>query len=70
MSGAPVYVAQALPNAATTFKTDTHYWIAFGRFMLGEVLDMEKIPLKAELSFPSGFFSLKATLNRDQYLDH
>ena len=66
MAGAPIYVVPALPNTAWIFTPRPHYWITFGTFEPGEVLNVESISDRAEdIVFPDSVFSMTAILNRD-----
>jgi hypothetical protein len=65
MAGAPIYVVPAQPNSAWIFTPRPHYWITFGTFEPGEVLDVGSIAHKAEIVFPKGVFSMTAILHRD-----
>lgn len=63
MSGAGTLVTQAQPNTNLTFNTNPQYWIAFGDYEQGEVLDNGSIANPARIDFPAGGASLTAILN-------
>ncbi len=66
MAGAPIYVVPAQPSTAWIFTPRPRYWITFGTFEPGEVLDVDSITDKAaEIVVPDGVFSMSAILNRD-----
>jgi len=65
MSGAGTFVVQAQPNLSLIFTPHPQYWITFGNYTQGEVLDITSITNAALLSFPTGVYSLVATLNQD-----
>ncbi|HXO30201.1 MAG TPA: hypothetical protein VOA80_22835 [Thermoanaerobaculia bacterium] len=65
MSGMAIYAVQAMPNMTYTFSPHPTYWIAFGGFAPGEVLDTQKIHLPAQVSFPAGIFAMTAELTPD-----
>lgn len=65
MSGAAIFAVQAMPNVNYAFSPHPSYWIAFGDFAPGEVLDTQKIHLPAQVSFPAGVFAMTAEINPD-----
>lgn len=65
MSGEGTLVTQAQPNWNLAFTPHPQYWIAFGNFTQGEALDVTQIPNPAQIQFPSGVYSMTATLNPD-----
>jgi len=65
-SGSPIFVTQAEPNVVTAFNpSDSTYFIAFGNFTHGELLDTESIENSAELVFPPDVYNLNVVLNED-----
>lgn len=65
MSGSPTYVTPAQPNWQWVYTPKPMYWITFGTFEPGEVLDVESISHKAQIHFPPNVYSMTATLNED-----
>jgi hypothetical protein len=65
MSGAGTFVVQAEPNLNLLFTPHPRYWITFGDFTPGEVLDTESITNVAEIVFPPNIFTMSAVLNKD-----
>lgn len=65
MSGAGTFVLQAQPNINLTFTPHPTYWIAFGEFIPGEVLDIQHITGAAQIKFPANVFSMTAILQED-----
>jgi hypothetical protein len=65
MSGSATFVAQAMPNMMLVFTPHPQYWIAFGNFEQGQVLDPYQITNAAQIAFPPGVYSVTATLNQD-----
>jgi hypothetical protein len=63
MSESPVFVSQAQPNMNYNFQPGNQYFIAFGKFEQGEVLNVRSISNAAKLEFSQGVSSLKAELN-------
>jgi rhizosphere induced protein len=66
MSGSGTFVVASQPNMQLQFTPHPKYWITFGSFTQGEVLDIEAITSTAqELAFPVNDYSLNVTLNAD-----
>jgi hypothetical protein len=65
MSGKTVYAVQASPNQTLTFSPHPTYWLAYGNYASGTVLDLSAINHPLELKFETGVYSLAVTLNPD-----
>ncbi|MBE9468870.1 MAG: protein rhiA [Bacteroidetes bacterium] len=66
MSGSGTFVVNAQPNMQLQFTPHPKYWITFGTFEQGEVLDIEKITATAqEVAFPINRYSINVSLNED-----
>jgi hypothetical protein len=65
MSGSGTFVRQAQPNIDLVFTPHPEYWITFGSFVQGQVLDITEITHPAALEFPPNVYELNATLNKD-----
>ena len=63
MSGFGTFVVQGEPNTNLIFTPHPKYWITFGSYKQGEVLDITSITNEAEISFPPNIYSMTATLN-------
>jgi hypothetical protein len=68
MSGAAAYAVQAAPNITTVFKPRPNYWVAFGHFKAGQVLDLEEIAGEVEVSYRESVTSHTVTLQPDNLL--
>jgi hypothetical protein len=64
-SGAPVFAAQAQPNYNVVFTPHPNYWLTFGPYQQGQVLDVGQITNNVQIPFPPGVTSMTATLNQD-----
>lgn len=51
MSGKAAYACVASPNLKYTFMPHPRYWIAFGKFEAGEVIDLNMMTKKHEIVF-------------------
>ncbi len=65
MSGAGTFAVQAQPNITAIFTPHPKYWISFGNFMAGQVLDITTITSAAAIDFPYAVYSMTAILNPD-----
>ncbi len=64
MSGHGTFVCQAEANMKTEYSPHTKYWVVFGNFVQGQVLNTQQIYGNSkEIRFESGEFSQTATLN-------
>ncbi|HEY4170324.1 MAG TPA: protein rhiA [Reyranella sp.] len=62
MSGSGTTVVQAMPNLTATFTPHPNYWVVFGNYIVGQVLDIEQITGEVEVTYPGGLTSRTATL--------
>jgi rhizosphere induced protein len=65
MSGSGTFVCQAQPNLHLIFTPHPTYWITFGLFEQGQVLDLTEITNSAAIAFPAGIYTMYAILNQD-----
>jgi hypothetical protein len=65
MSGSGTFAVQAQPNLNLAFTPHPEYWIAFGNYTKGQVLDIQQITKPQILAFPPNVFSLTAILTID-----
>ncbi|MZP29778.1 protein rhiA [Heliobacterium undosum] len=65
MSGAGTFVKQAQPNMTLFFKPHPEYWITFGNYVQGQVLDVTEITNKAKIEFGPGIYQMVAVLKDD-----
>ncbi len=65
MSGAGSFVVQAQPNLNLTFTPHPLYWITFGNYFQGQVLDIGSITNPGSIQFPPGVYSMTAILNQN-----
>ncbi|MDR3679741.1 MAG: hypothetical protein P4L41_07235 [Flavipsychrobacter sp.] len=65
MSGTATFAAQAMPNMNQQFRPAPTYWMAFGQFTTGQVLDIHSMGNIVGISFPAGVYSMNVTLNPD-----
>jgi hypothetical protein len=65
MSGSTVYATQARPNTNLTFSPHPSYFLAYGDYVEGDVIDVSTVNNPLELVYQTGIYSLKTTLNPD-----
>lgn len=65
MSGAGTFVVGAEPNIQAMFTPTPNYWITFGEYTQGEVIDIEQITNSAQILYPPNVTSMTAILNAD-----
>lgn len=65
MSGSGTFAVQAQPNTTAIFTPHPQYWITFGNYVQGEVLDITTISSAANIVFPPSTYSMTAILNAD-----
>jgi rhizosphere induced protein len=65
MSGAPVFMVGAQPNLEVVFTPNPYYWIAFGEYEKGQVVNAKEIPNSMRIDFPEGITTMNVVLNPD-----
>jgi hypothetical protein len=65
MSGSGIFVKQAQPNMTLYFEPHPEYWITFGNYSPGQVLNVTEISNKQKIEFAHDIFSVTAVLNVD-----
>jgi hypothetical protein len=65
MSGYPAIIMSAMPNMTYCMMPNANFWIAFGNFPAGTILDPSKLKIATELPMPSGGGSLTVSLEHD-----
>ncbi len=63
MSGSGTYAVQAQPNITASFTPHPNYWITFGSYIQGEVMDIGQLTNAAEVAFPANVYSMTAILS-------
>ena len=65
MSGAGTFAVQAQPNMTFLFSPGAEYWVTFGDFQQGQVMDPTEFINSVKIVFPYGIFTMNVTLNMD-----
>jgi rhizosphere induced protein len=65
MAGLPVFAEQAQPNYTIMITPKPKYWITFGNYTQGEVLDITEVTNTCEIDLGGTIFNRTVTLNQD-----
>ncbi len=65
MSGFGTFAVDAEPNYNLVFTPHPEYWITFGTYTQGEVMNISESTNSAQISFPDNVYAMTATLNAD-----
>ena len=65
MSGSTVYATQARPNTNLTFSPHPTYYLSYGDYEAGTVLDVSTVNNPLEVRFDTGVYDLEVTLQAD-----
>lgn len=65
MSGAGTFIIPTQPNYEEIFTPHPEYWITFGNYTQGQVMNIEGITHTQQIDFPANVYSMTATLNAD-----
>lgn len=65
MSGFGTFAVDAEPNYNLVFTPHPEYWITFGTYTQGEVMNISESTNAAQISFPANVYAMTATLNAD-----
>lgn len=65
MSGSGTFAVTATPNYNFSFTPHPKYWVVFGTYEKGEVMDIESLTNTAEIIFEPDVYAMKAILKND-----
>ena len=65
MSGSPILAMQASPNFQFLFKPNPRYWVCFGNYDQGTVLDANEITNAQEIKYGTNRYSIHMTLQEN-----
>lgn len=65
MGGKPAFAVNATPNYRYTFTPHPQYYVVFGEFTQGEVIDLNQCTNAYQINFPVNVYSKSLTLNSD-----
>jgi rhizosphere induced protein len=61
-AGSGTFVVPAQPNITASFSPHPSYWVTFGQFVPGQVLDTQQITQKARVDYPVNVYDMVAVL--------
>ncbi|MBW6421663.1 protein rhiA [Rhizobium sp. XQZ8] len=64
-AGSGTFVVPAQPNIIASFTPHPTYWVTFGDYVAGQVLDTQQIGQKEEIKFPVNVYDMCAILGPD-----
>lgn len=65
LSGQPAFAMPATPNFSFCFEPHLEYWVAFGNFTPGTVIDVNTVSSTTQVCFPYGEYDRTITFNED-----
>lgn len=65
MGGQAAFAATASPNYSMTFSPHPQYWVVFGTFQEGEVMDLNRCTGTCNVKFPTNVYKKELTLRDD-----
>jgi hypothetical protein len=68
MSSSATMVLPAMPNFNVEFALQPDYWVAFGNYVTGQLLDLQHMTGAAEVVYPAAATSRTATLGPDNVI--
>jgi hypothetical protein len=68
MSGSGTFAIQAVPNTRAGFTPHAEYWVTFGQYTPGQVLDVGTITNTVAVIYPDSITSRTVTLQPDNTL--
>ncbi|MGE5672447.1 MAG: hypothetical protein ACM3XM_00985 [Mycobacterium leprae] len=68
MGNSPAYVFQAQPNMSLVFTPHPLYWVTFGDYRQGQVLDTTQITNKIQVAFPPNVYTMGVQIDASNRL--
>ncbi len=68
MSGAGTFVVQAAPNMTAVFTPHPNYWVIFGNYQTGQVMDIENVTGQVEATYAGSLTSRTVLLQPNNLL--
>jgi hypothetical protein len=65
MSGAGTFIVPAQPSIDVSFSPHPSYWVTFGDYVKGQVLDTQQVTKKAEVPYPNNIYAMYAILGQN-----
>lgn len=68
MAGSGTFAVQAAPNMTAVFTPHPNYWVMFGNYETGDVIDIEDVTGAVEATYGGALTSRTATLGLDNLI--
>ena len=68
MSGSGTYAIQAAPNMTAVFTPHPNYWVLFGTYQTGDVMDIEDISGDVEVTYGGSLTTRTAVMGLDNLI--
>jgi hypothetical protein len=68
MSGSGTFAVQAAPNMTAVFTPHPNYWVLFGNYQAGQVMDIEDVSGEVEVTYGGSLTSRSAVLSLDNII--
>ncbi|KAB1082363.1 MULTISPECIES: hypothetical protein [Rhizobium/Agrobacterium group] len=68
MAGSGTFAVQAAPNMTAVFTPHPNYWVMFGNFETGDVIDIEDVTGAVEVTYGGALTSRTAALGLDNLI--
>lgn len=68
MSGSGTFAIQAAPNMTAVFTPHPNYWVIFGNYQTGDVMNIEDVTGSVEVTYGGALTSRTATLGIDNII--
>jgi hypothetical protein len=69
MSGSGTFALQASPNMTAVFTPHPNYWVIFGNFKTGDVMDIEDVSGSVEVTYGGALTARTAMLSIDNLIN-
>ncbi|MBY5344364.1 hypothetical protein [Rhizobium leguminosarum] len=68
MSGSGTFAVQAAPNMTAVFTPHPNYWVVFGNYETGDVMDIQDVTEAVEVTYGGSLTSRTAELNLENLI--
>ncbi|HEV7309250.1 protein rhiA [Ensifer sp.] len=68
MAGSGTFAIQAAPNMTAVFTPHPNYWVTFGNYQTGDVIDIEDVSGAVEVTYDGAFTSRTINLGLDNLM--
>jgi rhizosphere induced protein len=68
MSGSGTFAVQAAPNMTAVFTPTPNYWVLFGNYTTGDVMDVEDVSGAQQVTYGGSLTARTATMGLDNFI--